>query len=83
MIKKKQLNQKDTFAKDRIIELLTSKLTTYNVPTLDGFNDLKKRTLLSQADAGYCIVQGRGYNHLENCNADGQKKAEGEGLEQR
>lgn len=47
MIKKMQLNQKDIFAKDRIIALLTSKLTTYNVPTLDGFNDLKKRTFLS------------------------------------
>jgi hypothetical protein len=47
MIKKMQLNQKDIFAKDRIIALLTSKLITYNVPTLDGFNDLKKRTFLS------------------------------------
>jgi len=40
------LNPKDTFAKDRTVAILTSKLTTYNVPTPDEFNDLKKLTFL-------------------------------------
>jgi len=47
MIKKMPLNSKDTFAKDRTVAILTSKLITYNVPTLDGFNDLKKLTFSS------------------------------------
>ena len=67
-------------AKYCTVAFLTLKLITYNVPTLYGFNDLKKRTFLSYADVGYCIVQGRGYTHLENCKADGQHKAEGKGL---